>query len=80
MNGSVTISPKDFDDLRKTSDDTAKMKERLLVATKELEVFLSFLCTREHIQEYIDEFNSQSTSSKILITDGRAKIKLNAKD
>jgi len=78
MNGSVTIALKDFDDLRKASEDTAKLKERLLRATKELEVFLSFLCTREHIKEYVEEFNAQSTTSSIVIEDGRAKIKLNA--
>lgn len=80
MNGSVTISIKDFDDLRKSSEDTAKLKERLLRATKELEVFLSFLCTREHIEEFVTEFNSQSSTSKIIVEDGRAKIKLNEKD
>ena len=78
MTGSITISLKDVDALRKSSDDTAKIKERVLRATKELEVFLSFLCTRETITEYVDEFNSQSKTSKIILEDGRTKIKLDA--
>jgi hypothetical protein len=78
MTGSITISLKDFDGLRKSSDDAAKIKERVLRATKELEVFLSFLCTRETITDYVDEFNSQSKTSKIILEDGRAKIKLDA--
>ena len=74
MNGSVTISLKDFEDLRSESARVQDRKTRMPRAAKELEVFLSFMCTREHIQEYLDEFNRQSKTCRITLEDGRAKI------
>tara|TARA_B100000035_G_C20980182_1_gene545071 strand:- start:149 stop:391 length:243 start_codon:yes stop_codon:yes gene_type:complete len=74
MNGSVTISLKDFEDLRSESARVQDRKTRMHRAAKELEVFLSFMCTREHIQEYLDEFNRQSKTCRITLEDGRAKI------
>ena len=74
MQGSVTISIKDFDELRRAEEQASQKSDMMHRAAKELEVFLSFLVTREHIQEYVDEFNRQSTSSRINIDDGRAKI------
>tara|TARA_R110002012_G_scaffold41035_1_gene112687 strand:+ start:874 stop:1116 length:243 start_codon:yes stop_codon:yes gene_type:complete len=74
MTGNVTISIKDFDKLRGQSSKAEDRSERVTRAAKELEVFLSFMCTREHIQEYLDEFNRQSQASKIILEDGRAKI------
>lgn len=74
MNGSVTISLKDFDEMRNQSAIVEDRKSRMQRAAKELEVFLSFMCTREHIQEYLDEFNRQSQTCRITIEDGRAKI------
>ena len=60
MKGTVTISIKDYDSLRGAEDSSLKKDERLTRAAKELEVFLSFLITRENISEYLDEFNRQS--------------------
>lgn len=74
MTGTVTIPLADFDQLRTASDVAKSRKERLTRAAKELEVFLSFMCTREHIQEYLDEFNRQSQTCRIILEDGRAKI------
>lgn len=74
MNGTVSISIKDFDSLRTSQEKVTKKSEGILRAAKELEVFLSFICTRENIQEYVDEFNRQSTTASIRIDDGRAKI------
>jgi hypothetical protein len=74
MTGNVTISIKDFDKLRGQSSKAEDRSERVTRAAKELEVFLSFMCTREHIQEYLDEFNRQSQASRIILEDGRAKI------
>ena len=74
MKGTVTISIEDFDSLRKAEEDALQRNEGLNRAAKELEVFLSFMCTREHIQEYVDEFNRQSHKASIQIDDGRAKI------
>ena len=59
MDGTVTIPLKDFDELRNSSEAAMEMKQKLSMAAKEIEVFLSFLCTREHIKGYVDEFNNQ---------------------
>ena len=74
MNGTVTITLKDFEELRASSQEATELKTNLTYASKELEVFLSYLCTRESITPYINEFNSQN-ETQILIIDGRAKIK-----
>ena len=77
MNGTVTISLEDFDKLRNAGKEALDAKTALTQAAKELEVFLSFMVTRENLTEYIDEFNRQSTKSQIVISSGRAKIKIN---
>jgi|TARA_R100000027_G_scaffold43658_1_gene32793 hypothetical protein len=74
MNGTVSISLKDFDELREAQSKAETRQTGLLRAAKELEVFLSFLCTRDSISEYIEEFNRQSQTSRINIDEGRAKI------
>ena len=79
MNGTVTIPLDEFDTLREESKKAEELKSNTLRAAKEIEVFLSFLVTREGMQEYLEEFNRQSTRSQILIVDGRAKIKFNEK-
>ena len=76
MNGTVSISIKDFDELRKAQSKADERLAGLSRAAKELEVFLSFLCTRESIGEYVEEFNRQSTKSRINLDEGRAKIVL----
>ena len=77
MNGTVTISLELFDKLRTESEKATKLKEQTIQASKELEVFLSFLVTRENISEYLEEFNRQSFTSQIVISNGRAKIQIN---
>lgn len=79
MNGTVTIPLDEFDKLRAESKEAEELKSNTLRAAKEIEVFLSFLVTREGMQEYLEEFNRQSTRSQILVVDGRAKIKFNEK-
>ena len=79
MNGTVTIPLDEFDTLREESKKAEELKSNTLRAAKEIEVFLSFLVTREGMQEYLEEFNRQSTRSQILVVDGRAKIKFNEK-
>lgn len=74
MTGTVTIQLKDFDELREAQAKAAESQAGLTRAAKELEVFLSFLITRENITEYIEEFNRQSQKSEIKLIDGRAKI------
>ncbi len=77
MDGTVTIPLKDFDELRNSTEETQELRQRLSRAAKEIEVFLSFLCTRENIQIYVDEFNNQSSRATILIVDGKAKVQIN---
>jgi hypothetical protein len=76
MNGSVTISLSDFEELKNKAEKVKELDTRLKTAAKELEIFLSYLVTRENIEEHLSEFNRQSTTSKILIIDGKAKINL----
>lgn len=77
MDGTVTIPLKDFDELRNSTEETQELRQRLSRAAKEIEVFLSFLCTRENIQIYVDEFNNQSSRATIMIIDGKAKVQIN---
>jgi len=77
MNGTVTISLEDYKKLENAQGNATNLEERVLQAAKELEVFLSFLCTRENITPYIEEFNKQSKRSQIILDEGRAKIKVN---
>jgi hypothetical protein len=74
MNATVTIALKDFDKLRTAESEAKSTQDNILRAAKELEVFLSFLCTRENLSEYVEEFNRQSQTSRINMMDGRAKI------
>jgi hypothetical protein len=74
MEGTVTIPLSAFDELRNASEIAVQKNENLHRAAREIEVFLSFLCTREHIQEYVDEFNRQSSRSRINLEEGKVKI------
>ena len=77
MTGTVTIPLKEFDKLRESSTIASKQQERVLHATKELEVFLSYVCTRQNIEPLVEEFNRQSKSATISMENGRAKIIFN---
>jgi hypothetical protein len=79
VNGSVTISIEDFQALLDTKIKTDEVEGKLKIAIKELQVFLSFICSREDISKYVDEFNRQSQTCKIIIEDGKAQIQLNEK-
>ena len=76
VKGSVTITLQDYHALIDSNTESAELKDNLSLAVKELQVFLSFLCTREDIEKYVDEFNRQSKTSKININGGIAKIEL----
>lgn len=77
MNGTVTISLEDFKKLENAQGNATKIREDFLLASKEVEVFLSFLCRQEAILPYVEQFNKES-KTKIIIQDGRAKIKLSS--
>ena len=74
MDGTVTIAITLFDQLRNSEETAQSKNNNLKRAAREIEVFLSFLCTREHIKEYVDEFNRQSSKSRINIDEGKVKI------
>ena len=74
VKGTVTISLDDYHSLLESSSKSLELRENLQLAVKELQVFLSFLCTREDIENYVEEFNRQSKTSKIDISGGIAKI------
>ena len=79
VNGSVTISIEDFQALLDAKVTAEEVKDATKLAAKELQVFLSYLCDKEDISKYIEEFNRQSKTSTIVITSGRAQIKFNEK-
>lgn len=77
MNATVTLPLAEFDKLRSSNDEVQELIKSVKKAALEIEVFLSFLVTRDNIEEYVDEFNRQSTTSEIVVLNGRAKIKIN---
>jgi len=74
VKGTVSISLKDYHELIEASSRSIELKDNLQLAVKELQVFLSYLCTREDIEGYVKEFNRQSKTTKININGGIAKI------
>ena len=76
VKGSVTISIEDYHELMDAAIILKKREEVLRMTAQELQVFLSFLCTRINIKDHVDEFNRQSKTTIIDIENGRAKIKL----
>ena len=76
MTGTVTMTIDDYELLKLNATSGKIERTGILKAAKELEVFLTFLITRENIDEHLEEFNSYSTSCKVRIIDGRAKIEL----
>jgi hypothetical protein len=76
MTGTVTMTIDDYELLKLNATSGKLERTGILKAAKELEVFLTFLITRENIDEHLEEFNSYSTTCKVRIIDGRAKIEL----
>jgi hypothetical protein len=72
--GTVTISLDDYNDIISAGDKADETNSRTKRAAKELSVFLTFLATRSDVEPHISEFNRQSSSTKIVMEDGRATI------
>lgn len=72
--GTVTINLDDYLELVEHTKKVSNLKTNTSRAAKEMSVFLSFLCSREDIATYIEEFNRQSTTSKIILEGSRATI------
>ena len=76
VKGTVSISLDDYHTLLEAAEKSLEVKGNLDIAIKELQVFLSYLCTREDIEKHVGEFNRQSKTSVININGGIAKIEL----
>lgn len=76
VKGSVSISLEDYHTFIEQAIRFKDKEEMLTQAAKEMQVFLSFLCTRENIEKYVEEFNKQSKTSRIIIEGSYAKIEL----
>jgi len=57
-------------------EKTEEVKGKFFTASKELQVFLSFLASRENLDKYVEEFNRQSKTSRIIFEGTSAKIEL----
>jgi hypothetical protein len=76
INGTITISLKDFQGLISQREKSLAVEKKFKEVAYELEVFLSWLCTRYKVEEHVQKYNMQSTKAKILINDGKAKIEI----
>ena len=76
VKGSVTISLDDYHSLLESAEKTLISQEKFNTASKELQVFLSFIANRADLEKYIDEFNRQSKTSRIIFEGTTAKIEL----
>lgn len=75
VDGTVSITLKDFQNLVDVKTNADDRINNVKKAAKELQVFLSYLCTRVDIEPFVQEFNKQSRTSEILLEAGHAKIK-----
>jgi hypothetical protein len=76
VKGTVSINLDDFQALIKAAEKSNQTEEKYRKASKELSVFLSFLATRADLEKYVDEFNRQSKTSRIIFEGTSAKIEL----
>jgi|TARA_R110002074_G_scaffold112987_1_gene241477 hypothetical protein len=78
VKGEVTISIADFQALLDSSINADEITKSTKTASREIQVFLSYLHTQLDLTPHIDSFNRQSTKSKIIIEDtNKIKIKFN---
>jgi hypothetical protein len=78
VKGTVSISIEDFQALLDSSISAAAIKNSTNKASKEIQVFLSFIHNQLDLTEHIESFNRQSSRSKIVIEDdNRIKIQFN---
>jgi hypothetical protein len=75
VKGTVTISIKDYHELLDASSSADEQQKTLKQASKEIQVFLSFIVNQVDIEEHINSFNRQSTTSEIVMDNNRVKIK-----
>lgn len=76
MKGTITISLEDYEKLVEAKKEAEGVISASKLSVKELQVFLSYICTRENLAPLVEEFNRQSVTSKIVLDSGRARIML----
>ena len=74
VSGTVTISLDDYQNLVAAEEKADEYSSKTKHAAKELSVFLTFLATRSDVEPYVLEFNRQSSSSRIILNEGRVTI------
>lgn len=79
VQGTVTISLQDYTKLQNEYKKALELEKKFIEVSKELEVFLSWLCTRYEVGEHVSKYNMQSINARILIEDGKAKIEIRTK-
>jgi len=78
VEGSVTISIKDFQVLLDASVRAKDIEDSTLRASKEIQVFLSYIHSQLDLTEHVESFNRQSKKAKIVIEDNKLRINFNA--
>ena len=76
VDGSVTISIKDFQNFLKSAEKNVEIRDNFRLAIKEMQVFISFLASRAELEKYVGEFNRQSKTSTIVFEGTIAKIEM----
>tara|TARA_R110002167_G_scaffold34630_1_gene110664 strand:+ start:1579 stop:1848 length:270 start_codon:yes stop_codon:yes gene_type:complete len=76
VKGTVTISLDDYHSFLDIHTKNLKKFEHLQDTTRELAVFLSYISSRSDIKQYIESFNIQSKTCKIMYEGDRAVIEL----
>ena len=76
VKGTVSITLSDFQGLLEAATKAKETEENLRRAAKELQVFLSYIALKADIEKYVDEFNTQSKTSKIIFDGAKAKIEI----
>ena len=74
--GTVTIRLQDYNKIISEQTRALEVQSKFKEVSHELEVFLSYLCSRYGMEEHIQKYNIQSTKAKISVTDGKAKIEI----
>lgn len=76
VKGTVSITLSDFQSLMDSAIKAKETEDNFKRAAKELQVFLSYLAGKADLEKYVDSFNSQSTTSRIVFDGVKAKIEL----
>ena len=76
VKGTVSITLEVYHTFLDSAILSKETQDKFKIASKELQVFLSFLASRGDIEKYVDEFNKQSKTSRIVFEGTSAKIEI----